>query len=39
MAASLCKKHNTSPRGVYKEHLGELKELMKKGVGKKKEVR
>jgi hypothetical protein len=38
MAASLCKKHGTGPRGVYKEHLGELKELMKKGVGRKKEV-
>jgi len=34
MAASLCKKHNTTPRGVYKDHLGELKSLMKRGVGK-----
>ena len=34
MAASLCQKHETSPRGVYKEHLPELKALMKEGVGK-----
>jgi hypothetical protein len=29
MAAFLAKKHNTSPRGVYENHLEELKELMK----------
>ena len=29
MAASICKKHNIDPRGVYKDHLDELKELMK----------
>lgn len=34
MAASICKQHNTSPRGVYKDHLDELKKLMKKGIGK-----
>ena len=34
MAVSLCKKHNTDPRGVYAEHLDELKKLMAKGVGK-----
>ena len=34
MAASLCKKHKTAPRGVYKDHLDELKELMRRGVGK-----
>jgi hypothetical protein len=34
MAASLCKKHNTNPRGIYQHHLEELKELMKRGVGK-----
>jgi hypothetical protein len=34
MAASLAKKHNTTPRGVYQKHLGELKSLMKKGVGR-----
>jgi len=33
MAASLCKKHNTTPRGVYQNHLDELKELAKRGVG------
>ena len=35
MAASICKKHHIDPRGVYRYHLGELKELMKEGVGKK----
>ncbi|UCF15467.1 MAG: FAD-dependent oxidoreductase, partial [Phycisphaerales bacterium] len=34
MAASLCKKHNTNPRGVYENHLEELKELARCGVGK-----
>ncbi len=34
MAASLCKKHNTDPRGVYQEHLGKLKRLAIRGVGK-----
>jgi len=34
MAASLCKKHNTTPRSVYQRHLDELKELAKHGVGK-----
>jgi hypothetical protein len=34
MAASLCKKHNTDPRGVYSHYLDELKELAKRGVGK-----
>jgi hypothetical protein len=32
MAASLCKKHNTTPRGVYEKYLEELKELMREGV-------
>lgn len=35
MAASLCKKHNTSPRGIYMSYLPELKGLMKEGAGKK----
>ncbi|MDR2675020.1 MAG: FAD-dependent oxidoreductase, partial [Opitutaceae bacterium] len=35
MAASICKKHNTTPRGVYREHLPELVGLMKKGVAEK----
>ncbi len=34
MAASLCKKHNINPRGVYENHLGELKQLARRGVGK-----
>ncbi len=34
MAASLCKKHGTTPRGVYEDHLPELKELATRGVGK-----
>jgi len=34
MAASLCKKHNTTPRSVYENHLAELKELATIGVGK-----
>ena len=38
MAASLCKKYNTTPRGVYQKHLPELKALMKEGVGKKKGI-
>ncbi|MHC4432214.1 MAG: FAD-dependent oxidoreductase [Planctomycetota bacterium] len=28
MATSLCKKHNTTPRGVYTDHFGELKNMM-----------
>ncbi len=27
-AASLCKKHNTNPRGIYENHLDELRELI-----------
>ena len=34
MAASLCKKHETSPRGVYQQYLDELKQLMLRGAGK-----
>jgi hypothetical protein len=34
MAASICKKYNTNPRGVYENYLDELKALMTKGVGK-----
>ncbi len=34
MAASLCKKYDTTPRGVYERHLDELKELATRGVGK-----
>ena len=35
MAASLCKKHGVTPRGIYLNYLNELKSLMKEGVGKK----
>lgn len=34
MAASLCKKHDVSPRGVYQQHLPELTAMMKAGAGK-----
>jgi hypothetical protein len=34
MAASVCKDYRTDPRGVYAEHLAQLKERMVKGVGK-----
>jgi hypothetical protein len=27
-AAFLCKKHNTTPRGLYENHLNELKALV-----------
>ena len=33
MAAAVCKKHGCDPRGVYTDHLDELKALMEKGVG------
>jgi hypothetical protein len=32
MAASVCKKHNCLPRDVYTDHLGELKQMMQRGV-------
>lgn len=35
MAAALCKKYNTTPRGVYEKYLNELKGLMDAGTGKK----
>lgn len=34
MAASLCKRHQTSPRGVYERYLAELQTLMRQGVGR-----
>jgi hypothetical protein len=34
MAASVASKHKSTPRGVYQNHLDELKALMLKGVGK-----
>ena len=32
-AAALCKKHGTTPRGVYENHLGEFVELLKGSIG------
>jgi len=34
MAASLCAKHNTTPRAVYEKLLNELQDLMRRGTGK-----
>lgn len=34
MAASLCKKYNTTPRKIYQSHLDEFKNIMKAGTGK-----
>ncbi len=34
MAASLCRKHNATPRAVYETHLSELQDLMRRGAGK-----
>jgi ribulose 1,5-bisphosphate synthetase/thiazole synthase len=34
MAASICVVHDCSPRDVYTDHLGELKKLMARGVGR-----
>ena len=33
MAAAVCKRNGCDPRGVYTDHLDELKALMEKGVG------
>lgn len=35
MAASVCKKHDASPRDVYAKYLNELQDVMRKGAGKK----
>ena len=34
MAAAVCRQNNVKPRGVYENHLDDLKTLMMKGVGK-----
>ena len=34
MAASLCKRHDCTPRQVYTDHLTELKALMTAGAGR-----
>lgn len=33
MAASVCKKYDTLPRGVYEHHFSDLQKLMEKGIG------
>jgi hypothetical protein len=35
MAASLCKKHDATPRAIYEKHLNELQDVMRRGAGKK----
>jgi hypothetical protein len=35
MAASICKKHDATPRNVYAKYLTELQEVMRQGAGKK----
>ncbi len=35
MAASICCAHDCRPRGVYTNYLGELRELMSRGIGQK----
>ena len=32
LASSLCRKHNTDPRGVYEDHLEEFKQLLRRGA-------
>ena len=34
MAASVCKEFDTTPRGVYKNHMVDLRKRMREGVGK-----
>jgi hypothetical protein len=34
MAASLCRKHEATPRGVYERHLADLQDLMRRGIGR-----
>jgi len=34
MAAAVCRRHETDPREVYTRYLDELKELMRRGVGR-----
>ena len=34
MAASLCKKFDTYPKGIYEMYLPDLQTLMRQGVGK-----
>jgi len=34
MAAAVCKRHDANPRQVYTDYLEDLKELMRRGVGR-----
>jgi len=34
MAASICRRHDATPRRVYENYLGELQDLMRRGVGR-----
>ena len=34
IAAALCKKHDTDPHGVYRDHLTEFKERLTRGVNR-----
>ena len=34
IAAAVARKHNTTPRGVYQQHLDELKQAMATGAGR-----
>jgi hypothetical protein len=38
MAASVCMKRGSTPRGVYQNYLGDLKSVMTKGVGRDNEL-
>jgi hypothetical protein len=35
MAAAVCRKHQTTPRGLYEHYLDDLRQLMQSGVAKK----
>lgn len=35
MAASLCKKYNETPRGIYQKYLPDLQKMMEEGIGRK----
>jgi hypothetical protein len=34
MAASLWKKYDTTPRAIYESRLEEMKDLLRRGIGK-----
>jgi hypothetical protein len=35
MAASLCRQHQTDPRAIYERYLADLRDLLRRGVGRK----